>query len=326
MTGDVTYYAIFTAETNEYTVTYSAGARGSLNGGSSETVEYGDTPEFVPGIDEDTGYDFIGWYQDSGTTLLSSANVDATVITGDTTFTAQYSPIEYTVTYDINGGDAGTTDNSSHVYDADKNLTTNGYTKTGYTFEGWATTAGGAVAYTDAQSVKNLTDVDGDTVTLYAVWEPIDYSVTYDINGGDAGTTDNSSHVYDEDKNLTTNGYTRTGYAFEGWATTAGGAVAYTDAQSVKNLTDVDGDTVTLYAVWEPIDYSITYIMNGGTNNPLNPDTYTILDDLIELEDPTQEGYTFLGWTPTDNIPAGSTGAKNIYCNLADTHIHGSLL
>ena len=50
--------------------------------------------------------------------------------------------------------------------------------------------------------------------------------------------------------------------------------------------------------------------MNGGTNDPSNPATYTVESPLITLADPTRAGYNFTGWTPTDNIPAGSTGNK----------------
>ena len=43
------------------------------------------------------------------------------------------------------------------------------------------------------------------------------------------------------------------------------------------------------YPLFEAIVYDITYIMNGGTNDPSNPDTYTIEDDTITLSDPTRD-------------------------------------
>ena len=36
----------------------------------------------VPGITEDTGYDFIGWSSDGGTTLLDADGVKAIAVTG----------------------------------------------------------------------------------------------------------------------------------------------------------------------------------------------------------------------------------------------------
>ena len=51
----------------------------------------------------------------------------------------------------------------------------------------------------------------------------------------------------------------------------------------------------TFTATWKAIEYPITYVLNGGTNDENNPTTYTI-EDSITLEDPTKEGYDFVGW------------------------------
>ena len=70
-----------------------------------------------------------------------------------------------------------------------------------------------------------------------------------------------------------------------------------------------------IYAKWKPISYSITYNLNGGTNDPSNPSTYTIEDNITFL-DPTKTGYTFIGWysngTLIAEISAGSAGEVNI--------------
>ena len=39
---------------------------------------------------------------------------------------------------------------------------------------------------------------------------------------------------------------------------------------------------------------------------------------LITIASPTKTGYNFLGWTPTDNIPAGSTGDKTFTATWSD--------
>ena len=41
--------------------------------------------------------------------------------------------------------------------------------------------------------------------------------------------------------------------------------------------------------------YTITYVLNGGTNNDENPETYTEGSETV-LKNPTREGYVFLGW------------------------------
>lgn len=72
--------------------------------------------------------------------------------------------------------------------EVNRNLTSNGFTLTGYTFAGWATSANGNVAYSNGQSIKNLAETD-QTATLYAKWTPNDikYKVEHykeDMNGG----------------------------------------------------------------------------------------------------------------------------------------------
>ena len=61
--------------------------------------------------------------------------------------------------------------NESFTYGTSKALTANAFKRTGYTFSGWATSAGGGVKYTNKQTVNNLTSTAGGTVNLYAVWK-----------------------------------------------------------------------------------------------------------------------------------------------------------
>ena len=63
-------------------------------------------------------------------------------------------------------------------------------------------------------------------------------------------------------------------------------------------------------------EYTITYVMNGGTNNPFNPKKYTKYDPAIYLKNPSKEGCIFSGWYTdaaltkrSSGIATGSTGA-----------------
>ncbi|TXK51847.1 InlB B-repeat-containing protein, partial [Lactococcus sp. dk322] len=154
----------------------------------------------------------------------------------------------YDVKFDNNGG-KGTMDPMAMTYDQSKALTANTMTKDGYTFQGWATSATGAVVYKDKAEVTNLAKT-GD-VTLYAVWAANSYDVQFDANGG-KGSMDNLTLTYDQEKALTTNSFTKDGYTFQGWATSANGSVVYKDKAEVKNLSA--GENVTLYAVWKVKD------------------------------------------------------------------------
>jgi len=62
----------------------------------------------------------------------------------------------------------------------------------------------------------------------------------------------------------------------------------------------------TFIAEWQPIVYTITYVMNQGTNNPGNPNTFTIEDLPITLLNPSRNLHEFEGWTP--DVTIVSTG------------------
>ena len=82
--------------------------------------------------------------------------------------------------------------------------------------------------------------------------------------------------------------------------------------------------TITLYAKWIPIVYSITYLLDGGDNALQNPPIYTIENE-IPLQSPIKNGYTFVGWydnpsysgSPITTIASGTTGNITLYAKWA---------
>ena len=61
--------------------------------------------------------------------------------------------------------------------------------------------------------------------------------------------------------------------------------------------------------MWKAIIYNIDYELEGGENNPNNPNSYTIEDE-IDILDPKRPGFIFDGWKPINKIEKGSTGDK----------------
>ena len=185
-------------------------------------------------------------------------------------------PATYKVVFDANGG-SGEMADMSFTYDVEQALTANTFTREGYTFAGWAITADGDVTYADEQKVSNLTAEDKATVTLYAVWNAEEdkptiiktYTVTFDANGG-SGKMGSQTFTYDVEQALTANTFTREGYTFAGWATTANGDVTYADEQKVSNLTAEDKATVTLYAVWNENDKVLPVIFSVASETAVD--------------------------------------------------------
>ena len=113
---------------------------------------------------------------------------------------------------------------------------------------------------------------DRVTVTGIADVSPFPYSVKFNANGG-TGTMANESFTYGTAKALTANAFTRTGYTFQGWATSASGAKAYSDKQSVSNLATSSGEVVNLYAVWKAALYMVVDL-SSGSNSSSYPISY----------------------------------------------------
>lgn len=88
---------------------------------------------------------------------------------------------------------------------------------------------------------------------------------------------------------------------------------------AVEKNTDV-------HAVYTPMAYGIMYNLDGGTNSPDNPVTYTV-EDTFTLKAPTKQGYAFTGWTSGDEtepkltvtIPVGTTGRLTFTAHWVET-------
>ena len=151
------------------------------------------------------------------------------------------------------------------------------YTRIGYQYARWICTSAeleSSVILLPGQMIN--TTVSGDVVTCKPDWAPNEYVVRFNANGG-SGSMDDQAFTYDAAQALTQNAFTRTHYDFKGWSTSSTASNAtYTDKQSVSNLTAINGEKVTLYAVWAPKVYLVTIDLNGATGGSFtyNGSTY----------------------------------------------------
>ena len=253
-----------------------------------------------------TGYNFNGWsLQPDGSGTVYANGQNALNLTdepnGEVTLYARWSVVSYSITYDKNALNAtGTTYNSTHNWYAGKALNTNAYSYTGYTFISWNTLPDGTgQGFANNEIVSNLTLEP--TLTLYAQWCPNAYTIVYDRTTGTGTQMPNSSHTYNEPKALNANTYTKAGYIFGEWASSAGGASPrYSDGQEVVNLSAQNGATVTLYAYWVS-RCTVTFDSRNGSAN-----TTQTVDPGEKIEDPgipTRPGWTFIGWCRFQSNP-----------------------
>lgn len=162
----------------------------------------------------------------------------------------------YTIKYNGNGASGGSMNQMAMTYNETKELAKNQFYRTGYIFKGWSESPTGSVKYSDGQQVKNLTTSHKVTVNLYAVWEPLTYTIVYDGNGASEGSMTDTTAFCAQAVKLKKNEYYReTEYGksvFLGWSQSSDAfCAAYMDEEVVTDITANSGETVILYAVWD---------------------------------------------------------------------------
>lgn len=283
ITSDITLYAGF--RPNTYTIVFNGNASDVYSGMASLAMTYDTAKNLTKNGFVRDGYAFAGWATEtSGSVVYSDQQsvINLTATDGATVnLYAVWTAVEYTVHFNGNGNTSGTMSDETLQIDVAQKLTSNAFVKTGYKFAGWATSASGSVAYADGASVTNIGSA-GSTVNLYAVWTAITFTIRFNGNfDGVSGTMSNQTVTYDTTTALKANAFSKTGYNFLGWATSASGSVVYADGADITNLTSVDGKTIDLYAVWEIVRCKVTFIVDNEILVVVTVDYGTSTDEVV---------------------------------------------
>ena len=305
-TGNREYTATWTAV--EYAISYTLN-NGSVSGNPDKyTIESEAITLTNPSRN---GYQFAGW---TGT-YLSGKTQTVTIptgSTGDRSYTANFSPIVYTISYALNGGRLSGVNPASYTIES-VDITLNNPTKTGYTFEGWTGTG-----LTGATKAVTIAGHSTGNRSYTANWTLIQYDISFDLGGGIFPEESPTSYNY-ETETFKLNTPTREGYEFLGWSVEGIGGLS-------MDVTIPQGSTENRQytANWKAREYSLSYELNGGTVSLDNPAKYTIESEDITLTNPAKTGYTLDGWTGTSvdvteskdvTILKGSTGNREYTAN-----------
>lgn len=203
------------------------------------------------------GYTFAGWYDNSN---FEGSPVGAITAgsTGNKTFYAKWQENVYHIVLNHNDGTNKKDTYANLPYTGE--WVTTAPTRSGYTFAGWALSADGAVVCSDGARLTAFVDANtagGAVIELFAKWNVVEYTITYDLGMHAASTTHNNPTKYSIEtgadivlKDLTP----KAGFRFGGWYDNA-------EFTGERITTIVFTNTVDykLYAKWEhPGVYSIT--------------------------------------------------------------------
>lgn len=296
-------YGVGTNEGTDKVTTEPSVTSGSLViPSSSITFSKGETKEGYTWKNWNSKADGSGTNLGTGDTYVSSNRVE------DITVYACYDLIEYTITYNTNGGDGAMNPPSYKVTTETFSLPSP--TKTGYTFAGW---------YNNAELIGDkITQIaEGSTgdKTFYAKWDPAKYTITYKDQGGEefSGTHENehpTTHTYNTPTTL--KGATRVGYDFGGWFATID-----CSSEPVITLGSTEYTTdITLYAKWLPKTYTINLDPQEGSGGTSSV-SVTSGGPLSTIDVPSREAYNFGGYYDqeggqgTQYYQPDGTSAKN---------------
>ncbi|MCQ2412232.1 MAG: InlB B-repeat-containing protein [Sphaerochaetaceae bacterium] len=296
-----TVYAKWTI--NSYTITFDLNGHGS-KAISPITKNYLSSVS-VPTEPYDFTYAFLGWYTDAECTEGNEWTGEAS-LTASRTVYAKWALKDRTVTFDMKGH--GTQVESISVPHGSKLTAPEAPTEVGYTFRGWSKVS----AYDSFWEFD--TEVVTSSLTLYASWTINRYTVTFNMKGHGSLISPVSKN-YGSTVELPT-APTATGYTFGGW---------FTDADCTEG-NEWTGEAFlaankTVYAKWSPVLYTVTFNMEGhGTQIDAVQVPYG--ESVSPLPRPTETGYTFRGWFPTENFVAGYGGWGSTSTVRGDTTLY----
>ncbi len=173
----------------------------------------------------------------------------------------------------------------------------------GYTFVEWVDAAGNTVSGSNVATSHT---------SVFSVWTEHSYTIVYNANGGSGTIAGQTAVKYSQNVTLASTGFTRTDYALVGWSTDKNATtVQYQLGQTVSKLSDVNGATITLYAVWEaPMNITFDNIvdMMAWQNSAEFKNKASSIADITEtgftVVDPANGGETTVG-SPSFAVTAG---------------------
>ena len=232
-------YTVVSAAKNAYTVkvngtTVSKNSPVDLDGRSSFTIETGSIKVSKSTSAKNVAFSVnVTWGVTWADVYVATKSASGTIRISAKT--------SYTVSFNANGGN-GAPSSQTKWYGTNLTLSSTKPTKTGYSFTKWNTKSDGS----GTSYYPGGTYSSNSGATLYAIWAPNTYTVSYNLNGG-TGSISNQTKIHNQTLTLTSTKPSRTNYEFVGWNTQSnGGGTTYLPGSSYTSNSEI-----VLYAIWE---------------------------------------------------------------------------
>lgn len=258
-----------------------------------------------------TGYTY-GFVVDNGNVSInntSSTSATFTMPSRDIAVNWAAIPIDYAITYNLNGGT--NPEGAATTYNIENAVTLPTPSRDHYDFVGWFNNS----SWTGNIVTSIAKGSTGDK-EFFAKWSAKEYTITYNLNGGtnpeyaDVTYTVESSEVW-----LPTP--SKLGYFFGGWYTDE----SFGGEKVTSILSGSSGDT-TFYAKWTPISYTVYFYANGGDGEPMLAQqfTYDVERELnANTYTPPQGKGGFLEWNESYDGSGNSYSDKELVKNLSSS-------
>lgn len=273
----------------DVTVVVSPEGAGSATG----TGTYMITQDVSVSANAAPGYAFKGWYD--GTTLKSSAvDYTFTMPASNLTLTATFTPKNYALNVYSEFPSMGTVSSvTSAAYKS--SVTVTATPKSGFKFAGWYDGANLV-----SQNASYTFTMPYYAYSLMARFTSTDQTVSFNSNGGSACSSIKVQYLGTYGKLPIP---TKAGYVFQGWQYNGAYVTELTPVTTQSNH--------TLTAVWTVagpefllIDYGNKYGKNSWSLDNQNVGVLGLTSARLGawLPEPVKSGYTFKGWSRTENV------------------------
>ena len=335
-----------------YDITYTLdGGTNDANNPADYTVE---TATITLADASKDGYTFGGWYSEAAFT--NQVTEIATGSTGHKEFFAKFSDaITYDIAYTLDGGTNDANNPADYTVET-ATITLADASKTGRTFKGW---------YSEAAFTNQVTEIATGSIGDISLYAKYSDEYTLQLSDVTFSNGEITAYTNTTEKNIIIpDNFNDVAVTFIGEnafqnnqltqvsipsSVTSIGKNAFSDNTGLTSFNlpahyqgssyswsngKKSGDEITDFALSYELDedskgnavnFTITYTLDGGTNDANNPADYTVDTATITLAEASKEGYTFEGWyseaaftNQVTEIATGSTGNKEFFAKYSE--------